>query len=381
VLKYYRVLSLLLAYHIVSEASALPVADSVTTVHIKAIAGLQYNVARFQVEPGVRVKLILSNTDDMSHNLVITRPGAREAVVNAALKLGEQGPKLNFIPPSPQVLWSIPVLEPDETKAITFTTPKTTGVYPYVCTYPGHGIIMYGAMYVGEAALPPLTNDLNIPPARRTENIAAATGAANNNLHAAHLATAAKPAHPYKLEAPYLYRVFMPDASPAAIAVSLPQELSYCWDAGTCRLRYAWQGGFLDNSDSWKGKGDSYGIILGQVFYRDKTPYPLRLNQPENIPAVAFKGYQLQERYPEFKYNLNGVTVYELIKPKADGTGLIRTFRIPGNSQKIWFVTDLTDGVQYEATAGKWVGQKLKLTARQARHFSITMTRKEGVKL
>ncbi|MGV3587328.1 MAG: plastocyanin/azurin family copper-binding protein [Adhaeribacter sp.] len=379
-LKYYQWIYVWLVLLLALPVHAHPVADSVTTVHIKAIAGLQYNMVRFQVKPGARVKLILTNTDDMSHNLVITRPGAREAVVNAALKLGEQGPKLNFVPPLPQVLWSIPVLEPDETKSITFTTPKTTGVYPYVCTYPGHGIIMYGAMYVGEVALPPLANDLNIPPARRTENIAA-TSAANNNLHAAHPASTAKPAHPYELDAPFLYRVFMPDASPAAIAVSLPQELSYCWDAGTCRLRYAWQGGFLDNSDSWKGKGDSYGIILGQVFYRDKTSYPLRLNQPENIPAVAFKGYQLRERYPEFKYNLNGITVYELIKPKAEGTGLIRTFRILDNSQKIWFVTDSADGVQYEATAGKWIGGKLKLTARQARHFSITMTRKEGVKL
>ncbi|GEO04512.1 hypothetical protein AAE02nite_21760 [Adhaeribacter aerolatus] len=376
--KYYRFLFLLLVYLVVLQAYAQPVADSVTTIHLKAIAGLQYNMVRFQVKPGARVKLILTNTDDMSHNLLITRPGAREAVVNAALKLGEQGAKLNFIPSSPQILWSIPVLSPEETKAITFTAPKVQGAYPYVCTYPGHGFIMYGAMYVSEAALPPLQNDLNIPPTRRTDNILATPGTSPENVHAAH---AAKPAHPYELEAPFLYRVFMPDASPAAIAVSLPQKLSYCWDAGTCRLRYAWQGGFLDNSDSWKGKGDSYGIVLGQIFYRDKTQYPLRLNNPENIPVVAFKGYQLQDRYPEFRYTLNGTMVYELIKPKTDGTGLIRTFRIPGNRQKIWLVTDPADGVQYASTAGKWINGTLKLSARQARHFSITMTPKEGVKL
>ncbi|MDB5260787.1 MAG: blue (type 1) copper domain protein, partial [Adhaeribacter sp.] len=68
--------------------------------------------------------------------------------------------------------------------------------------------------------------------------------------------------------------------------------------AGTCRLLYAWQGGFLDNTDSWKGKGDSYGRVIGEIFYRDKSEYPLRLSQSENIPVVAFKGYQLIDRYP-----------------------------------------------------------------------------------
>ena len=38
----------------------------------------------------------------------------------------------------------------------------------------------------------------------------------------------------------------MPDASPASIAVALDDTNSLCWDAGTCRLRYAWTGGFID---------------------------------------------------------------------------------------------------------------------------------------
>ena len=39
-----------------------------------------------------------------------------------------------------------------------------------------------------------------------------------------------------------LVRTFMPGSSPAAIAVALPGGHAYCWDAGNCRLRYAWQG-------------------------------------------------------------------------------------------------------------------------------------------
>src|SRR5688572_23339165 len=40
-------------------------------IEIKAIAGLKYDVTRFKVKPGERIKLILTNVDDMDHNLVI----------------------------------------------------------------------------------------------------------------------------------------------------------------------------------------------------------------------------------------------------------------------------------------------------------------------
>jgi hypothetical protein len=174
--------------------------------------------------------------------------------------------------------------------------------------------------------------------------------------------------------------VFIAGASPAAIAVSLPRDLSYCWDAGTCRLRYAWQGGFLDNSDLWKGKGDAAAKVVGTIFFRDKTPYPLRVGKPGAVPAVEYKGYRLVDRYPEFYYTLDGTLVHELLKPKADGGGLIRTFRIPAARKPVWFCFDAADGVSYEASAGKWQQGKLRLSARQAREFTITMTRKEGAK-
>jgi putative heme-binding domain-containing protein len=40
------------------------------------------------------------------------------------------------------------LLSPGESQAITFETPKEPGIYPYVCTYPGHWRRMFGALYV-----------------------------------------------------------------------------------------------------------------------------------------------------------------------------------------------------------------------------------------
>src|SRR5690606_16622859 len=220
-------------------------------------AGLQFSLARFTVKPGEQVTLVLDNTDDMSHNLLITKPGARESVVLMANKLGEDGPAAGYVPKTSDVLWTIPVTEPDEANTLVFTAPKEEGVYPYVCTYPGHGRIMFGAMYVNATGkMPELATDLNIPESRRKDKPGA------NATHHDH----GKPAvlHPYTPVPPYHYRVFIDGASPAAIAVALPNDISYCWDAGTSSLRFAWSGGFLDNSDLWKGKGNAEAKVVGE---------------------------------------------------------------------------------------------------------------------
>jgi len=307
----------------------------VVNISLKAVPGLQYDIARFKVKPGAKVRISLENADDMSHNLIITRPGRRLNVVNAAQQLAEKGPELNYNPKSQQVLWAIPVVSPGQVKTITFVAPAQTGVYPYVCTFPGHGFVMFGAMYVlKEGDMPPLNTDVNIPEGRR-KDIAANEGAA----HTEHSKTTASP-HPYELMPPYLYRVFIDGSSPAAIAVALPGDLAYCWDAGTCKLRFAWKGGFIDNTDLWKGHFDAAAKVLGDVFFRDNLDYPFRLGKSTATPKIKFKGYRLVNRYPEFHYTMDGVDVFELIHPKEDGNGLVREFRIPAANDNILFYTN-----------------------------------------
>jgi azurin len=340
------------------------------SISIKATADLQYNVVRFKVKPGSKVRITLTNVSDMSHNLIITKPGVRLDVVNAALQLVEKGPQMDYIPRIDAVLWSIPVVSPRQTKSITFTAPTQSGIYPYVCTYPGHGFIMYGAMYVTqEEILPDIRNDLNIPESRRhNDSLKDKEGAqVENRIN--------NSPHPYDLIPPYLYHVFIDGASPAAIAVCLPNDLSYCWDAGTCRLAFAWKGGFLDMSPLWKGHMDTSAKILGDIFYRDNTDYPIRLGETAAIPTVNYKGYRLVDRYPEFHYTLNGIDVYELIKPKADSLGLIRAFRIPHANQKLWFfINRQDDAIEYKFSTDQLENRKLALSSMEAKEFTITMT-------
>ena len=360
----------LLLLLVICHATVCAAQDTPLVVHMKVLQGLQFDIVRFLVKPGAKVKLIFSNTDDMNHNLLIVKPGAREQVVAQAQELGAQGPSVDYIPKSDQVLWSLPVVEPEQEKTLLFTAPLLEGVYPYVCTYPGHGLIMYGAMYVQtDPRLPDIAADGNIPPSRRQSD---ASLEEDETDHASHHRHGAKALHPYTPVPPYQYRVFMEGASPAAIAVSLPDSLSYCWDAGVCRLRFAWQGGFLDNSDLWKGKGDALAKVTGRIFFREEQSCPLTLRGAAVV--TSYKGFKLINRYPEFHYTVSGANVYELIQPKTGGKGLVRRFRITGNTREVVFRLPPQDGLQYEASAGKREHDSLILTALQARDFSITIT-------
>src|SRR5688572_19507063 len=137
-------LSVLLLLSVVGLRAAEPIT-------IKAISGLQYDVKRFAVEPGAQVAIVFINDDatDMPHNLVFTRPGKRMDVVNAAMAMGADAIKTGFVPPGPDVVAAIPEVKPHADAKLTFTAPAEKGIYPYVCTYPGHGLIMFGDMYVG----------------------------------------------------------------------------------------------------------------------------------------------------------------------------------------------------------------------------------------
>ena len=109
-----------------------------------------YNKERIAVKAGKPVEVILENNDLMPHNFVIIRPGALEEIGNLAESTATQPGAIerHYVPASPKVLVASHLLQPRATEKLDFTAPKRPGVYPYVCTYPGHWRRMYGALYV-----------------------------------------------------------------------------------------------------------------------------------------------------------------------------------------------------------------------------------------
>jgi hypothetical protein len=105
-------------------------------------------VARFEVKAGAKVRLMFSNNDDMTHNVVVVAPGAADEVGNLALQLGLKGSEMSYVPNSPKVLFHTKLLAPDEIESIYFSAPTTPGEYPFICSYPGHASVMRGILKV-----------------------------------------------------------------------------------------------------------------------------------------------------------------------------------------------------------------------------------------
>ncbi len=109
-----------------------------------------YDKETIAVQAGKPVEFRFSNTDNMPHNFAIVQPGSLEEIGLAAeATAGEADVKeRQYVPKSTKVLIASKLLAPGESQTITFDVPKTPGIYPYVCTYPGHWRRMFGALYV-----------------------------------------------------------------------------------------------------------------------------------------------------------------------------------------------------------------------------------------
>jgi uncharacterized cupredoxin-like copper-binding protein len=329
-----------------------------TVIEIKASAGVRFDPPRFAVKPGAKVKIVIENVDDMAHNFVLIAPGARLEVVEAAMTI-PLTPNENFIPKSDKILQHSPMLMPGKSATIQFTAPAKEEILPFVCTYPGHGYMMYGAMYVTENPLPPIEKDENLPEEVRS------------------LGSAAK-LHAFAPQPPYHYRTFMRDSGPASIAVALPAGQNYCWDAGACRLRYAWRGAFVDPMPHWASNGDAFAEVKGRIYYRAPAGFPLRIGSLEKTQTVQFKGYRLVERHLEFRYEVDGVEVRELIKSPHHGSGLEITYSIAKAAGPVFFVAGRDGGASFASSVGTFKDGVLSLTAEQATSFTITLTEIPG---
>ena len=115
---------------------------------------IKFDISRFEVVAGSRVKLVLKHTgslpkEAMGHNIVILKPGNdMMAFATAAITARDT----DFIPPDrkDQVLANSDLVGGGETTILEFTAPAA-GEYDFVCTFPGHAAVMNGKMIVTES--------------------------------------------------------------------------------------------------------------------------------------------------------------------------------------------------------------------------------------
>ncbi len=136
------------------KESKLPkgiISDSadLTVVQINTVVEkMRYDVKEFTVKSGKKIKLTFTNPDFMPHNLMITLPKSAEEVALAAMAMGAEGFTKGFHPDSPKILWATKMLDNGQDAVLEFTAPDKPGDYEFVCTFPGHYMLMRGIMRV-----------------------------------------------------------------------------------------------------------------------------------------------------------------------------------------------------------------------------------------
>ncbi|MEO6134138.1 MAG: plastocyanin/azurin family copper-binding protein [Ginsengibacter sp.] len=118
------------------------------TIVLGTKPGLKFDLESINVKPGTKIKLTFNNVDDMLHNFVLTDIQSGNMVGELALKLGINGQRMNFVPASPKVLFHTLLLQPGKSETIFFKAPDKPGSYDYICTFPGHYLMMRGKLNV-----------------------------------------------------------------------------------------------------------------------------------------------------------------------------------------------------------------------------------------
>ncbi|MDZ4287833.1 MAG: plastocyanin/azurin family copper-binding protein [Prosthecobacter sp.] len=145
------------ALALISTASAIAQDASVAVLELKphTTNPLGYDKTDLTVKAGQKVKLTFNNNGSIApqpHNFLLVKPGKEMAVgaqVNAMMT-DPQGMAKSYIPEASKddILAQMKLVMPTQTETIEFTAPADAGDYPFMCTFPGHWLLMKGTMHV-----------------------------------------------------------------------------------------------------------------------------------------------------------------------------------------------------------------------------------------
>ncbi len=117
---------------------------------IEAALGLQYVQKQLKAKAGEKLTIVFKNPDVVPHNWLLAKPGSLQ-------RLGEkcnlmitdpQGMQKHYVPDSDDVIAYTDMTNSKGEFVIHITAPKEKGDYPYLCTFPGHWMVMNGVLKV-----------------------------------------------------------------------------------------------------------------------------------------------------------------------------------------------------------------------------------------
>ncbi len=112
---------------------------------------LRYDITSITVKAGAPVRITFENNDIIEHNLLVITPGSQQHIGDAAMAMMSDPANAiarGYVPEDEAVLHATRMLKAGESETLEFTAPDTPDTYHFICTFPGHAMLMRGDMVV-----------------------------------------------------------------------------------------------------------------------------------------------------------------------------------------------------------------------------------------
>ena len=126
-----------------------PIAEA-RQVSIETGKNLTYATPELRARAGEPLAVTLVNPDVVPHNWVLIEPGKLASVGEMANQLiaDPEAFARHYIPDTDAVICYTDIVQPHSEQTIHFHAPLQPGRYPFLCTFPGHWMVMNGVMIV-----------------------------------------------------------------------------------------------------------------------------------------------------------------------------------------------------------------------------------------
>ncbi|HEV3417919.1 MAG TPA: DUF6797 domain-containing protein [Pirellulales bacterium] len=111
---------------------------------------LTFSTRTLRAKAGENVKLTFHNPDVVPHNWVLVKKGALASIGDLTNKLVADPEAVfrQYVPKSDDVICYTDIVPSGQQSTISFRAPQEKGRYPYLCTFPGHWMVMNGELVV-----------------------------------------------------------------------------------------------------------------------------------------------------------------------------------------------------------------------------------------
>jgi len=130
-----------------TQAPAAGAAGTAVTLDIGSKGEeLLYDKTTLEAPAGSKITVKLKNNSTaLQHNWVLVKPGTSDSVATDGIAAGEAA---NYVKEKdPNIIAHLPMVKAGATGMVTFDAPAP-GVYPYICTFPGHYVLMKGTLTI-----------------------------------------------------------------------------------------------------------------------------------------------------------------------------------------------------------------------------------------